>query len=123
MPRDLLTRRAFVANAFLADPTGDAVTQANGNYIASGDKSEQIIVRVTQTAAAAKTITIKKGVNPPALAAGQGDFVSAPLAQNAVGWYGPFTSSRFLQDNGQILIDYEDGFTGSATYFVLPKTT
>jgi hypothetical protein len=122
MARDLLTKNTFVPNASLADPVANTVTQANGSYIAGGSASEQIVIRVTQTAASAKAVTVRAGVHPPAISAGQGDYVSAQIAQNAVLWLGPFTSGRFLQADGKINIDYEAGFTGSATCFVLPRT-
>src|ERR1035437_246384 len=111
--RDALTKNIFTANAHTADATPDTITQANGSVIAAGHRPELMLLRFQQTGVAAKKYTVKAGANPPAESAGQGDFQSASIAQNAYDWFGPFESARFLQADGTINIDYEAGFTGN----------
>jgi hypothetical protein len=123
MPRTAVTPTALVANSSIARPAGttiDATLVSNGVEIAAAP-TEEIIVEVTQTDAAAKTVTIRKGAAPPAHDAGQGD-LTASLAQNAVRLFGPFTSGRFAQADGKINVDFETGTTGTLRVYRCPRT-
>lgn len=98
------TVNALVANGFFADPAGDVFdTGTNGApasllYDVSGD-SNPVIFEVTNTEGSAINIVVgmAAGGYPPASRQMLGAYASANLAQNAVGWYGPFSSSQFIQ--------------------------
>lgn len=98
------TITTLVANGFKADPAGDVFdTGTNGapaslEYDVAGD-SYNVIFEVTNQMATAINIVVGVGAGdyPPAAQAGLGAYASANLAQNAVGWYGPFSSGRFIQ--------------------------
>lgn len=128
MARDILTQNAFVANGSLADPTGTTITPANGAVL-NKTKPELIVLRVANTAATPKNVTIKAGPNPPALAGGQGDLVVA-ITNGTTKWVGPFESGRFIQPTttdgvvgGGVHVDFESGMTGSCTAFLVPRNT
>lgn len=99
------TVTSLVANGFLADPavdtfdTGTNAAPASLDYDVSGS-TEGIFFRITNTEGTAINIVvgIAAGGYPPANEAGLGAYASANLAQNAVGWYGPFESARFIQN-------------------------
>jgi hypothetical protein len=98
------TVTTLVANGFKADPTGDVFdTGSNGSpasldYDVSGD-SRRVIFQVTNQMATAITIVVGVGAGdyPPAMNASLGAYASANLAQNAIGWYGPFSSGQVMQ--------------------------
>lgn len=98
------TVTTLTANGFTAYPAVDTFdTGTNGapavlDYDVSGN-TEGVIFIVTNTEATAITIVVGMvaGDYPPANLQGIGDYVSANLAQNAVGIYGPFESGRFMQ--------------------------
>lgn len=94
----------LTANGFKADPAGDVFdTGSNGSpasleYDVSG-YTNRVIFQVTNQMATAINIVVGLGAGdyPPAYRSGVGAYASANLAQNAVGWYGPFEASRFIQ--------------------------
>jgi hypothetical protein len=119
MARTAATVNTLTANNNVAVPTTTAVDVANGHVI-TGVPAEQLIIIANLTFAGAKTITIKAGANPPALAAGQGDHVVS--INNSTRWIGPLTSARFQQADGSVYVDYEAGSTGTITVVRLPRT-
>jgi len=98
------TITTLTVNGFKADPAGDVFdTGSNGSpasleYDVAGD-AENVIFQVTNQMATAINIVVGIGAGdyPPAAQSGLGAYASANLAQNAVGWYGPFSSGRFIQ--------------------------
>jgi len=102
------TVTTLTANGFKADPTGDVFdTGSNGSpasldYDVSGD-TNKVIFQVTNQMATAINIVvgITAGDYPPAFRSQIGAYASANLAQNAVGWYGPFESSRFIRNGAK----------------------
>jgi hypothetical protein len=112
-----LSRTAKVVQG--AGTTIDPTLVTNGVVI-SGVPLEELIVRVTNTFAGAKVITVRKGANPPALSAGQGDMTGSQ-AQNEVAHYGPLEGARFSQANGDLYVDFEAGTTGTIWAFRVPR--
>lgn len=131
-----MARTAIPVNKFLAnnttslpDPTGTAIDQANGmnvalapNTIPAGDSAEALVLRVHNTAVAAHNVTIDAGVNPPSFRAGIGALVVA-VTNATTKWVGPLEPARFLQADGSVNVDFDAGFTGDITAFVVPAHT
>lgn len=98
----------LVANGFVANPTGDVFdTGTNGapaslDYDVSGDP-HGVIFQVTNGMGSAVSIVfgVAAGGYPPAFRSGLGAYAGANLAQNAVGWYGPFSSDQFIQNGAK----------------------
>ncbi len=94
------TVNALTANGFLADPAVDTLDTGTAAVSLDYDvssQSDRVIFRIKTTNANGCTVTLTAGDYPPAFRQGVGDYVSATLAQNAIGWYGPFESSRFMR--------------------------
>ena len=124
MARTALTPVVLTANAVVADPAGTALDATNSHVIAAGVATDEYVIRVVNTYAGTKTVTLKAGSNPPADAQGQGDLVLS-LATGSVTptvkWFGPFTSSRFLQNDGTVNLDVAASMTGTITVFRIPR--
>lgn len=122
MARTALTLTALAPNSSIADAAGNAVDPTNGHTLAlTGEQSlEEIYLEINSTFAGAKNFTVKAGVYPPALSAGQGDLVVS--INNAVRLLGPFTSARFAQADGSLYVDAEAGATGTIKAFHVPRT-
>jgi len=129
MARNVLVPIAMSRTAKVPHGAGTAIAGliANG-AIVSGVPLEELVVMVTNTFAGAKITTIRKGANPPALSAGQGDMTGSQ-AQNEVAMYGPFESARFSQGAGTVgdpqkdalWIDFEAAMTGFVWVFRVPR--
>lgn len=129
MPRTAIVPRALVANGSLNGATGattiDATLVTNGVVVENAEP-ERTVIRVTNTEASTNVVTVRKGDNPPALAAGQGDLAVTLAATTGVQYLGPFESGRFIQggaDMGDLHIDFEAGMTGAIDILLLPKAT
>jgi hypothetical protein len=87
----------------VAQPTADVLdtgTAAVTLPLAVGGVTDRIMLEIKNTAAAALKVELLAGDNPPALRAGIGDAVLvAAQAQNVVNLFGPFESSRFIQND------------------------
>lgn len=84
---------------------------------------DRLFVEVTNSAAAALTVTVKAGDNPPAWLA-SGDVTSANIAQNGRRIFGPFESARFAQADGTLRLTFTPASgTIAATFsaYRLPK--
>lgn len=131
MARTVVTPLAGVANGsvFVAPVTIDAVLVANGVTV-NAARPEQLVLRVNNTAVAAKNVTIKAGDKPPAMAAGQGDLVVA-VVNATTRDIGPFESGRFLKvaddtglvRTGSLFVDFEAGTTGTLEVLQVPAAT
>lgn len=120
-------------NGFLADPAGDNLDTGTAavtlQYPVLG-KASDVFFRVANTSVHAITVTVNAGANPPAMRAGIGPFVGAPLAAGAVGWYGPFDSGQFIQSGanaGNLSVTWTpsggDTVSGKITAFAKPKAS
>lgn len=119
MARTAVAYNALIPNGAIADPAGTAITAGAGN----GGQIAKAVPELTMLRAVFTTagnITIKAGVMPPALAAGQGDLTQA-VGLNGVEWLGPFESGRFLQNDGSLII--ESTQTVTLTAFSMPRNT
>lgn len=120
MPRTNVPLQAFAANGELADPTPVTIDATNNHVIPAAGQSSRIVLRVKNTFAGAKIVTVKAGTaNAPAFQNGIGD-LSVSLAQNAVKWIGPIESARFIQPDGTISVDVAASTTGEITAFQWP---
>jgi hypothetical protein len=128
MARTNLPLSNLVANGGLTDPAGTAIDQANGMVVAipttaipSGPGLDKLILRVANTAGAAKNTIVRKGVDPPAFRASIGDLTVQVAATTGVKFIGPFEIARFAQSDGSLNIDFESGATGTITAFIAPS--
>lgn len=120
MARTEITYSDWVPNGELDDPAGIALNAGAGNgHFIDVAEPEKTVIRVV--ASAGGDITVVAGDYPPAIASGQGNFVHAVGIETV--WLGPFESGRFLQGDGQLLIDVEAGATGTITAFKMPRNT
>ena len=99
-----ITLTELTANGATTQPTADALdtgTSAVTLPLAlAGAGCDRTFIEVTNTAAAALKVEILAGDKPPALRSGLGDLtLVAALAQNGVRIFGPFDSSRFMQND------------------------
>lgn len=124
MPRTAVVPRALVANGNLIGTTGattiDATLVTNGVSV-TGAIPEQTLIRVTNTEGSTNTLTVRKGANPPALAAGLGDLVVTVAATTGVQYIGPFEGGRFMQSDGSLWLDFETGMTGTVDVLTVPR--
>jgi len=129
MARTVIPLTTLTANTAVADPSngGTAIDATNNHYINLGNVPlEEVVIRVKNTTASTKTVTIKAGANPPADAAGQGDSGTLSLTDGSTtptyGWFGPLTSARFVQADGTVNIDVAASMTGYIAAFRIPRT-
>ncbi len=120
-----LTITELTANGQTARPSGDAIDTAGIVPVNAGGKVDRLIIEVTNSSANNLTVEIQAGDNPPAIQSKV--FTGTPLAQNAVGIFGPFSSSQFIQsgsDAGELAVKFTPA-TGSPNATVrtyrLPK--
>lgn len=125
MARTQIPVTVLTANAVTADVAGTAVDPTNGMYIdVSAYRSEKLIIRVKNTTASTKTVTVEEGSNPPADAAGEGTVVVSLTDGSGtptVAFIGPLTSARFIQKGSLIFVDPQASMTGAITAFVIPR--
>jgi len=121
MPRDAVAHTAVVSGVTSATPETVTITPANGATIAAVKDAARLLVRIQNTTAATKKVTIKAGVNPPALRAGLGDLVITMLEKTDEVIV--IESARFSQVDGTVLVDFEAGMTGKISAIRLPKGT
>jgi len=115
-----LAATSLVINDKVAAPSMVALA-ADNTYedipIARGAGSK-VILKVT-VATAATTTTIKAGVSPPAIAAGQGDLAFTSLATGT--YYIILETGRFAQANGNIQIKAATAANVTAAVLKLPR--
>lgn len=124
MARTALTPTVLTANTSTADPAGDDLDATNSHVFTPTSPLDEYLIRVTNTTASTKTLTVKAGDNPPADAAGAGDLVVSLTAGNVtaqVKWVGPLTSSRFIQNDGTVNLDVASAMTGKIAVFRVPR--
>ena len=113
----------LVANAVVAAPAGTALNGGVGNgHIIERVDPELTVLFITNTDTDPHDVVLKAGTYPPAVAAGQGD-VTFEIDGEDAGYFGPFDSSRHMQNDGSALIDIETGHTGTITALRVPRNT
>ncbi|NEA52421.1 hypothetical protein [Streptomyces sp. SID10815] len=107
----------------LADPAGttiDSTLVTNGVVINSADPSRTVL-RVTNSAGAAKKVTVKAGgTDGPAWMGVQGDYDTS-VGASGTRWIGPFSEARYIQHGSKMFLDFESGFTGTITVFQVAR--
>jgi len=98
-----------------ADPTNDHVIDLAGVPL------EKVTIRLTNTNGTDRIATIKAGVSPPALSAGQGDLALTVPATSGDVTIAGLESARYLQADGTILIDLAASFAGAVRATRSPK--
>lgn len=104
--------------------TGTALDATNHHVVTLTCPLEEVVIRVENTTASTKAVTIKAGDNPPAESAGQGDLSVSLTAGNStaqLGLVAGLESARFIQNDGTLLIDVASGMTGFVTVYKVPR--
>lgn len=125
MARTALTPVTLTANTVVADPAGTDLDADNDHVFTPTNPTSEYVIRVVNTTSSTKTVQLKAGDSPPADAAGQGDLTLSLTAGNVtptVKWFGPFSSARFMQNDGTVNIDVDASMTGKITVFHVPRT-
>jgi hypothetical protein len=117
MARDAINPVTLPVNAGTSGGAGVAINVTNGAVIPAG-AMPRVLLKVTNTYAGAKKVTIKAGVYPPAWRKDLGD-LEVSIAQNATHYF-VLETARFAQADGAINVDYESAMTGTAWAFKLP---
>lgn len=134
MSRTQIPISTFTSGADLND-AGTSIDASNGMYIdlssttiPAARGSESLLLYVTNTAGATKTVTIKAGAGGggtagAAIRSGLGDYTSGNLsATTGSAFIGPLDSSRFAQSDGKINIDFAASTAGKIWAVLLPRT-
>lgn len=108
MPRVLIPVNDLSYNTAL-ELTTVAVNTTDDHYI-DVDDLDDCVLYVTNTTGSDKAITIKAGVNPPALRSSIGDL--SETVTNGEARYFHLESARFLQADGTVNVDLASGYTG-----------
>lgn len=119
MARTSVPVTVLVANAENENPATTALDATNGHTIPVAGRTRNILLRITNTFAGSKTVTVKAGTKPPAYRSGLGDLVITLGAQNDVA-YVLVESGRFTQADGSIWIDMAAATTGTILALRLP---
>jgi hypothetical protein len=129
MARTNIPVTSLVANGgIVTDPAGTTVDPTNGHIIGPRVSAEQIVIRVSNTFAGTKTVTLKASANSGSISAGQGDLAMS-IPATSVRWIGPFESMRFFQAKddtgagsaGYLYLDVQSGTTGTVSVFSVPR--
>lgn len=109
-------------NTATANPAGTAIDAAKVGVVTITRPCRKVILRITNTAAAAKVVTITAGDNPPAGAASLGDIATSFADGSVTPVIKLFVleAARFMQNDGVIRITYEAGTTGFVEAIELP---
>lgn len=119
MARDAVAITAVAAETPVVLPSTTAITPANGQTIAAVKDTTRLMIVINNTTVTAKKVTIKAGVNPPALRQGLGDLVLTVEKSTTEVIF--VESARHMQADGSISIDNEAGMTGFISALRCPK--
>lgn len=101
-----------------------AIDQANGMYFATDGRTSRYLLHVKNTNGAGQNITIKAPADTlpyPAFRSGLGDLVVAIAATTGEKMI-VVDSARFMQDGGNVNVDFDAGTAGSAVIYKLPAS-
>jgi len=102
----------------LVEPSTQAIDATNGNTIvAPAEGWDRVVLRIVNTTAATKVVTIAAGAGTHALNAGKLDI---SMAQNEIRYVPLSPSAKYVQADGSITITYAAGTTGTVQPLVLP---
>ena len=118
---------AMAANTAYAAYTmgsGEAIDATGTTVITPAGPIEEMVIMVINTTAAEKVTTLAIGDNPPANAAGIGT-VTLTLGTGNVtptfGFFGPLSSSRFIQNDGTVHLTHASSMTGFVLAFQVSR--
>lgn len=117
MARDAIAITALSLDGGTDEPAGTTIVVANGGNVAAGGDSRGLVLRVDNTTASEKDVTIKAGA-APAVRRGLGDLTVA-IAASTVS-YITLETARFAQADGSIDVDFEAAMTGTVSALRLP---
>ena len=130
MARTALPATTLAPNSAIVAPAGTAIDQANGMNVAvvttaipTAPNTQQMVLFVVNTVAAAKNVVIRAGAstyNTPAFRAAIGD-LTVTVGASGSAYIGPFESARFAQADGSLNIDFGAAMTGTITAFLVPQ--
>ncbi len=123
MARDDVTTTKLTAGLEVVEPAGVAINTTNGSRVlfgvvsgsAAGGKSRRVVLRITNTAASTKVVTIPKG---PA-AQDAADIVTAAIAATTGVVY-VAVGTKYVQADGGIYVNFVAGHTGVVQAFEMP---
>lgn len=125
MSRTNIPITTLTAATAVAEPAGTNLDATNDHYVdVSSCPLEELVIRVSHTTSSSKTLSILAGDNPPADAAGQGNLDTAfadGSGTPVVKYFAGLSSSRFIQNDGTLLIDVPASMTGTITVFRVPR--
>jgi hypothetical protein len=101
-----ITINDLVANGAVLAPTAQVLDTGTAAVVlktAALAKTDRVILRVMNTAAATLTVKVSAGTDPPAFRSGIGDFTdTAVVITSGERVMGPFETSRFIQSDGTL---------------------
>lgn len=124
MARDAVEITALGMDAFTDAPAGTAINATNGAIINAAGNTDNLLLEITHTGAAAKDITIVAPVgNDAAVRSPLGSLVVefGIGSETPVVKYVVLESARFAQADGSIHIDFEASAAGTVRAFRLPR--
>lgn len=121
MPRTSITPTTLLLGATPAPvaTTIDATLVTNGVTIPCKGSTRNLVLRVSQTAVAAKDITVRAAVsNYSRHTAARGNLVTN-MVQNAVSLISGLEAARYNQDDGALYVDFATGTTGTIEAYLV----
>lgn len=128
IPLSTLTASSPVGVYVDLNDAGTAVDQSNGMYIqmptnipVTGEM-DRIFIYFKNSYSGTVTITVRGGVNPPALRAGLGDYTTGNVTgSTGIAFLCAIESARFAQSDNTIWIDFSASATGTIWAVLVPR--
>lgn len=114
MARATIPVTQLVRNNGTVVGTAGTIETTDGNTLAAGTFSPEIVVYVNNTGDAG-TVSIVPGDNPPALLGGLGT-VTIAVGGTAESWI-MLETGRVMQDTGEIYFDFSSGMAGDVAAY------
>jgi len=134
MTATLLPLTTLTADSVTDIPSGTAIDQAHGMYIAltttaipANPNIDRMVLIVQSNSASDQVLTVKAGVGGgatpgPAFRSGLGDLAATIHAASGGGIVGPFDPSRYLQLDNTINLTFDAGSQGKIIALMLPRS-
>ena len=108
----------LIIGGSLVEPATAAIDATNGNTIAMPAGGwDRVVLRVVNTFAGAKSVTLKAGASSAAII--PGDYTIS-MAQNEIRYIPVTPSARYMQPDGSITLNYTAGMTGTVQVLIVP---
>lgn len=123
MARVAVPVTALAMNTAAGQSAGTAIDTANG-HVLTVPNDGRVLLEINNTGtAAAFTVTVKAGDNPPAVQAGAGDLAIVVSTAGLHNSQVLLETARFLQDDGTINIDaaWATGGAGTLAAYSFPR--